>query len=428
MADGIRIIDQHARLGHTNAKHWLFRVWDPRRRQWKSKAFDKRADGHAWAGAMRARFNLGIASAGRLPFALVADDYVQAMTERGLVAVHVREARLVCDAVVAAGGDDLLDDAFAATVRKWLATAPTFAPGRTTAPGNVTKNRWLRLLKSACLHAVRHHGLRANPLHGVKPLKVAHRLKATLRIDELRAMVSDERRADPYYLAACLLLYAGLRGGEALFARWEWLELDAQVMVLRSTKAYPIKRNRERAVPVLDELRDLLLSWPDRPSHGYIVPGDAFRALENKGRWVAFRDYIGRCSLDARDLHPHATRHTWASVMLATGASVMWVRRALGHSSLITTDGYSDAEAQFGGVVRGWTRCQMFLRRPAPGTAIEDPLAWLRAYLASGGTVAQLAAASAVPPATLSAWLIDGPPEAVRHLFAARHAAAIRGG
>lgn len=432
MADGIRIVDQHARLGHTDAKHWLFRVWDPRRKKWKSKAWDKLTDGHRWAAEIRARFNLRLSAAGKLSFAAVADDYIDSMTERGLKAVHVREVRLVCDAVLAAGAVDLLADDFASTVRKWLANAPTFAKGRQTAPGNVTKNRWLRHLKGACQHAVRHQGLNASPLHSVKRLKVDQRLKATLRIDELRAVVAPAMDvlppfygpADPYFLPACLLVYAGLRGGEALFARWEWVDFDAQVIVLRTTPEYPIKRNKERAVPLLDELREiLLLRYPGRDAKGYIVDCDWLRGLENKGRWLAFRSYLEHCGLDARDLHPHATRHTWASLMLATGASPMWVRRALGHESLTTTDGYSNAEAQFGAVVRGWTRGQFYLRRPAPGTVIEDPLAWLREFTQAGGSVDQVAAASGVPAATLTTWLREGPPEAVRQLVAARHAA-----
>jgi hypothetical protein len=110
--------------------------------------------------------------------------------------------------------------------------------------------------------------------------------------------------------------------------------------------------------------------------------------------------------------------------MLATGRSLSWVRRALGHVSLKTTDGYVDAEAEYGSVVRGWSPGQMFLRRPAPGTAIEDPIGWLREFLQGGGSLEQLGEASGVPVATLMAWHREGAPEAVRQLFAARHAAA----
>jgi integrase len=442
MADGITIIDQHTKYGHTRCKHWLFRVWDPRRENRKSRAFEKLSDGHAWAREVRAKFNLGLACAGKLPFALVAEDLVQSLRDRAIKdgrppGWHVREIELVTTAAAKAGAVDILADDFVKTVRAWVATAPTFAKGREVPLSNVTRNRWLRHLKSVCLHALHNPrqfpGLSANPLHGVKPMTVTARRKPTLKVHELRALVAESvdvrppchGPADPMFVAACLEVYGGLRSGEALFARWEWIDWEGEGIELRSTPAYPIKRDKERRAPLLHELRDLLLlRYPGPGTTGYIVESDWLRGLGNKGRWSAFRDYLGRCGVEARNLSPHATRRTWACIMLATGRSLSWVRRALGHSSVKTTDGYVDAEAEYGSVVGGWTSGQMFLRRPAPGTAIEDPIGWLREFLQGGGSLEQLGEASGVPVATLMAWHREGAPEPVRQLFAARHAAA----
>jgi hypothetical protein len=47
------------------------------------------------------------------------------------------------------------------------------------------------------------------------------------------------------FVAACLEVYAGLRSGEALFARWEWIDWEGEGhRASSSTPAYPIKREQ----------------------------------------------------------------------------------------------------------------------------------------------------------------------------------------
>lgn len=434
MKGGIEDVDQWAKKGHRRGKRWLFRVWDAHHRRWKSKAFadDNKRAGWTWAEDQRSRLNLGLAATGTLPFSAIAEDYVTTMRQRGLGEVNILEVERITAAVIAAGATDLHSDTFAKTVRTWLASATSFAKGRTMALSPITKNRWLRHLKAVAESAVgKRYGLHANPLKDLKGTKEDKALQPTLRLDELRALViGDVHPADPHYLAGCFMVYAGMRVGEAHHVRWEWIDLGARtihVRVIRDARGLLVwapKGNKERIIPLQRELAEILDAWPWRQATGWAHEADEFRAMDASGHWMTFRRYLVRCGLAARDLHPHCTRHTWAAMMLATGASPTLVRRAMGHVSLVTTDGYANAESAYTTAVRGWPRGELCLRR-APTALPPDPLAFLREHVQAGGRLVDLAGAAGVPVATCEAWLREGLPESARQyaaLLAARRA------
>lgn len=443
MDDGIDLVDVWATRGHQRGKRWLFRVRDPRRRSWKSKAWadGKKSDGRQWAEDQRALLRWELTSSGALSFAAVAAEYVADQRARGLNERYVDEVERVAAAVVEAGGLDLKASGFESMVRDWLAGAPSFAAGKEP-PGPVTKNRWLVMLKSIAKLAVTKFGLKSNPLTGIKRFKADKTVKNALRIDELRRMVADDRAGDGYFRMACLLVYTGMRVDEAAHARWEWIDRDAKVITIRVQRdakgrlLWAPKGNKERRAPLLSELQEVLDQVADCDRHGWLVGDPLVRRYDDKNQWKAFRRYLGLCGVDAeeRDLSPHCTRHTWTAIRLATGVSPNRVRRDLGHEKLSTTDLYADAETLFEHIVKDWPKGEMRLRpakAKAPTELVvtidpkRDPLSFLHEYLAGGGTFEQLATISGVPIGALKAWVVDGVPEAVRQYVAARLAVLV---
>jgi integrase len=499
MEDGIELLDQWALKGHQRGKRWQFRVWDPRRRSWKSKSYvdGKKSDGRQWAEDQRALLRWELTSTGALPFATVAAEYVAAQKARGLNERYIAEVERVAAAVVEAGAVDMKAAGFEKTVRDWLASAPCFfkpkpaGPVRPTShrpsldnlrmrlaraeqlattctvkersryarrldhwrarvaraetvttkhgrvPSTITKNRWLVILQSIGKLAVAKFGLHRNPLTGIRRFKFEKTVKNALRIDELRRMVADERCDDDYFRMAILLVYTGMRAREAAHARWDWIDRAARTITIRVRRnstgqlRWAPKGNKERVVPLLSELADLLDQVPEHRRVGWVIPDGRVRSYDDRNQWEAFRRYLGVCGIDAeaRDLSPHCTRHTWTAIMLATGASPNRVRRWLGHEKLSTTDIYADAESTFEHVVKEWPRGEMRLR-PAKQKTIADlvvtidpaqpALSFLHEYLAGGGTFEQLAAASRVPIEALKAWVVEGVPVAVMQYVAAR--------
>ena len=316
-------------------------------------------------------------------------------------------------------------------------------------PNAKTKNRWLVMLKSVAKSA-KQFGVLDNPLTPIRPFKEDDTVKTALRVDELRAMVSDERAGDDYFRQACTLVYGGVRTDEAAHIRKEWIDREAgtiHIRVIRDAKGKVVwapKGNKERVIPILAEYGELLDRWladdvaaGGSATTGWLISAAGLRRLEDKGHWLAFREYLGRCGIDAaaRDLSPHCTRHTWTAIRLATGVSPNRLKRQLGHKKLETTDIYAEGEALFEKVVKDWPRGELVLRHapiagtqaPAAGFVLDcdrDPREVLDLFVARGGRLDQLAAAADVPAAVLRTWMIDGIPDAVRQYLAVMAASA----
>jgi integrase len=162
-----------------------------------------------------------------------------------------------------------------------------------------------------------------------------------------------------------LLAFTGLRRGEAVGLRWQDVDLDARVIVVRQqvvpvgyalTVSLPkTKAGEHRAVDVDERTAGTLLAhrlaqdveraawgdaWQADPAYGDLV----FRHKDGR---VLHPEYVtrlfGRLSKAAgvRTVRLHDLRHGQASLMLAAGVDVGVVSKRLGHSSIsITSDTY----------------------------------------------------------------------------------------
>lgn len=141
------------------------------------------------------------------------------------------------------------------------------------------------------------------------------------------------------------LAYSGLRLGEALRLTWKHVSFkDNAILVERSWSRYggfqePKAQSSRRAVPMMPSLASLLEEHfhaegspaPDALMFSFngavpLDPGNTrrelYKALEQAG--------LKHVSL-------HSLRHSFASFMLASGASVKALQRCLGHASASMT-------------------------------------------------------------------------------------------
>jgi site-specific recombinase XerD len=136
------------------------------------------------------------------------------------------------------------------------------------------------------------------------------------------------------YAFVCVLSYAGLRLSEAINLRWvnvgdEWLRFDAT------------KSKMERQIPLHTEASLALKKWKlDCLSAEWVFPSPRYEdrpfSTSHGQRLIAdLGDLVGI------HLHPHILRHTFATVLLDTGADLRTVQEALGHASPSTTAIYT---------------------------------------------------------------------------------------
>ena len=144
--------------------------------------------------------------------------------------------------------------------------------------------------------------------------------------------------------ALLTLLYgAGLRISEALSLKRGDVPLAPSLTILG-------KGNKERVVPVLDQVRDAIAAYER------LIPftgaKDAPLFLSRRGKPMSPREaqllmekLRGALGLSDRAT-PHAMRHSFATHLLANGGDLRAVQELLGHASLSTTQTYTEIDTR----------------------------------------------------------------------------------
>jgi integrase len=133
-----------------------------------------------------------------------------------------------------------------------------------------------------------------------------------------------------------LLIFTGARHGEILGLRWEMMDWQAGRANLPDSKTG--KKPLMLPPAALEVLRSLDMP---RGGKGYVIRGGDYTDPETplanlKGPWGTVRVAAG-----LPDVRPHDLRHSFASVMVAGGASLPLIGALLGHRDVKTTARYA---------------------------------------------------------------------------------------
>jgi integrase len=178
-------------------------------------------------------------------------------------------------------------------------------------------------------------GCAANPVRAVRapraPLHDEVRPLAPAAVEALRAHLSHRDA-----VLVSLMAYAGLRPGEARTLRWG--HVQSRTLVIGAQKT-----GQRRTVRLLDPLAQDLREWrmacgrpgDDRP----VIPrpsdaGELSAKSFNVWRGETFVPALERAGLD--HARPYDLRHSFASLLLHEGRSVIYVARQLGHDARYT--------------------------------------------------------------------------------------------
>jgi integrase len=358
--DGACFLDLRTR-GRISEKRWLAKVWDRRLRQYRTKVHRTIEEAEAWAEEEMARFSLRLSSAGALALASLIGPYRLELERRSRSPKHCIEVTSVMQEAVDAGVSDLKADSLKDDVRRWLAGMRDVSAS--------TRNKRLTILHGAVRFALGEGLVSVDPMAGLRGETEAAKgqLREVFTPDELHLLVSDAHKAHDYWPEAVLLVYCGMRVGEASHAQWSWFDWDGRVVRVKQGDGFSPKRHQERTIPLLAEAIDILKPMANlagrvskrlNPS-----PGQASRE---------FAAYAKAVGVVPRGRGAHCVRHSYVSYRLALGIPSLVVQRDVGHSTIVTTQKY--AHAIPAAWLDGWPlggKGEFWLRRRPPVSAAD---------------------------------------------------------
>lgn len=201
------------------------------------------------------------------------------------------------------------------------------ARGRTPA----TVVRYLAVLSHSFTVAMREwQWVESNPVIRVtKPREARGRVRflSDDERDRLLAACKASSNAD-LYLAVVLALSTGARRGELMSLTWDQVDLDRGVITLHETK-----NGDRRALPLQGHALELMQA---RKSARYLVTPLVFPSSVHPKQPVDLRQpwEMALKRADIKDFRWHDLRHTCASYLAMSGASLAEIAEVLGHRTL----------------------------------------------------------------------------------------------
>ena len=234
---------------------------------------------------------------------------------------------------------DLLLDAFlrdgAITFRSGLAKYRT-PSGKPLS--NATINRIMTILKAIVEDGCIQHKL-ITPFDRIKKLKEVKTHVEPFNLNEVTAMIEDVRSDFRSYLIT--RFFTGMRSAEINGLRWKCVDFERREILVRETftqgifeytKNDPSQREIAMSTPVLEALKRQFESTGHRGRDGLVF-------CSRQGTPIDAKNFTNRIwkpmlvDLDIAYRRPYNTRHTCATLWLASGEAPEWTARQLGHAN-----------------------------------------------------------------------------------------------
>lgn len=176
-----------------------------------------------------------------------------------------------------------------------------------------------------------------NPFRNIKPLKLQKVHIEPFSLNEVETILEHVREDyRNYYLVR---FYTGMRTGEVDGLKWEYVDFERREIIVRQTlingeTEYTKTDGSQREIPMFGPVYDAL-----REQYKATGTLSKFVFCNKEGNPLEHNNVTKRVwypllhSLGLKKRRPYQTRHTAATLFLASGENPEWVAKTLGHSS-----------------------------------------------------------------------------------------------
>ena len=210
-------------------------------------------------------------------------------------------------------------------------------PGRGNAGlSNKRINGILGPLKQILAEAAELHGF-TSQVTTLKPLKVRKTDIEPFTLDEVQRILANVRPDYREYFA--VRFFTGMRTGEIHGLKWEYVDFEHRLILVRETfvlgeDEYTKTDGSQREIRMNQVVFEALQRQHASTSKlsGYVFCNREGKPLDNDNFtdrvWYPLLRHLG-----LKRRRPYQTRHTAATLWLASGEAPEWIARQLGHSS-----------------------------------------------------------------------------------------------
>jgi integrase/recombinase XerC len=208
-------------------------------------------------------------------------------------------------------------------------------------------NRKLSSLKSFYLFLLRIGEIEVSPAENISSLKFYPEKQIPMSEQEMQNLSDQVFTQVHNVLEKCVLevLYqTGIRKAELCGMTFENVNLNGNEIKIIG------KGNKQRVIPISDNLSVLLKSYveirnPETEYKSYFFVNKKGKKLTEKFVYLMVNKYLSLITTKEKR-SPHILRHSFATHVLDNGAEISKVKKILGHSSLASTQVYTNANIE----------------------------------------------------------------------------------
>ena len=175
-----------------------------------------------------------------------------------------------------------------------------------------------------------------SPTENIKRLKEQKHDINPFSLSEVQSIIASVREDYQSYMT--VRFFTGMRSGEINGLKWRYVDFEANEILIRETWSkgrleYTKTDSSQRNIRMSKPVRDALLK--QQAGTGQF----AFVFCNKRGQPIDVNNFTSRIWYPLLDLlniqrrRPYETRHTAATLWLASGESPEWIARQLGHST-----------------------------------------------------------------------------------------------
>lgn len=208
-------------------------------------------------------------------------------------------------------------------------------------------NRKLSSLRSFYLFLLKIGEIEVSPLESVSSLKFYAEKQIPMSEEEMAELSEILDEDTEHFLEKAIIetLYqTGIRKAELCNLFFENVDFSSNEIKIKG------KGNKERIVPISSVLAEILYKFteirkPLPESEIYFFVRENGKKLSEKFVYSVVNSYLGMVTFKKKK-SPHILRHSFATHVLNNGAEISKVKKLLGHSSLASTQVYTNGNIE----------------------------------------------------------------------------------